>query len=76
MKYLSVDYVNQCIKNVILSTERCDKEANPLVYGDIFCSYFDLTNTQMLDKQVKYIETLNHKQAWAIMKCLRSLLNK
>lgn len=76
MKYLKVNYVNKCIKNAILGSTKCNNDANPLVIGDITCTYFDLTNQQMSEAQVNYIETLSHKQAWAVMKCLRYLQSK
>lgn len=76
MKYLEVKYVNNCIKNAILSSTKCDKEANSLVIADITCTYFDLTNQQMSDKQVCYIENLSHKQTWSVMKCLKYLTSK
>ena len=76
MKYLEVNYVNKCIKNAILSTPKQGGEVNPLVIGDITCTYFDLTNQLMTDKQVDYIETLSHKQVWAVMKCLKYLQSK
>ena len=76
MKYLEVNYVNKCIKNAILSTPKQGGEVNPLVVGDITCTYFDLTNQQMSKEQVNCIETLSHKQAWAVMKCLKYLISK